>query len=211
MAGFTAAVYHRGVAVVQVPTTLLAQVDAAIGGKTAREPPRGQEPRRRVPPAGRRGRRRRHARHPAGTRVPGGLGEVAKYALMLGGDGRWRWPSWSTGRRRDPWARPRRAHRARRRCVEHQGRGRGRDPGGAHRAARDARTTGTRWPRPRDGRGYELLHGEAVAVGLVFAGALAAALGAHRRLDGRSHRAPGRARAPGPCAGRSPTRRRCSS
>lgn len=34
-AGFAAAVYHRGVDVVQVPTTLLAMVDAAIGGKTA--------------------------------------------------------------------------------------------------------------------------------------------------------------------------------
>jgi 5-deoxy-5-amino-3-dehydroquinate synthase len=33
-AGFAAAVYHRGVRVVQVPTSLLGQVDAAIGGKT---------------------------------------------------------------------------------------------------------------------------------------------------------------------------------
>jgi 5-deoxy-5-amino-3-dehydroquinate synthase len=32
--GFTAASYHRGVTVVQAPTTLLAMVDAAIGGKT---------------------------------------------------------------------------------------------------------------------------------------------------------------------------------
>jgi len=34
MAGFLAAIFMRGVPVVQVPTTLLAQVDAAIGGKT---------------------------------------------------------------------------------------------------------------------------------------------------------------------------------
>ena len=33
-AGFAAAVYHRGVPVIHVATTLLAQVDAAIGGKT---------------------------------------------------------------------------------------------------------------------------------------------------------------------------------
>ena len=35
LAGFVASVYQRGMPMVQVPTTLLAQVDAAIGGKTA--------------------------------------------------------------------------------------------------------------------------------------------------------------------------------
>jgi 3-dehydroquinate synthase len=35
LAGFLAASWHRGVPLVQVPTTLLAMVDAAIGGKTA--------------------------------------------------------------------------------------------------------------------------------------------------------------------------------
>ncbi len=34
LAGFVASIYMRGVRVVQVPTTLLAQVDAAVGGKT---------------------------------------------------------------------------------------------------------------------------------------------------------------------------------
>lgn len=34
LAGFTAAIFMRGIPVLQIPTTLLAQVDAAVGGKT---------------------------------------------------------------------------------------------------------------------------------------------------------------------------------
>ena len=42
IAGFAAAVYHRGVDVIHVPTTLLGMVDAAIGGKTAVNLPEGK-------------------------------------------------------------------------------------------------------------------------------------------------------------------------
>jgi len=79
-------VYHRGIAVVQAPTTLLAQVDAAIGGKTAVNLPEGKNlvgafhqplavlsdvtTLATLPP----------------REYRAGLGEVAKYALMPGGD-----------------------------------------------------------------------------------------------------------------------------
>ena len=42
VAGFAAATYHRGVAVVHVATTLLAQIDAAVGGKTGVNLPEGK-------------------------------------------------------------------------------------------------------------------------------------------------------------------------
>jgi 5-deoxy-5-amino-3-dehydroquinate synthase len=42
VAGFAAAVYHRGIPVVHVATTLLAMIDAAIGGKTGVNLPEGK-------------------------------------------------------------------------------------------------------------------------------------------------------------------------
>jgi 5-deoxy-5-amino-3-dehydroquinate synthase len=42
VAGFAAASYHRGVPVIHVATTLLAQIDAAIGGKTGVNLPEGK-------------------------------------------------------------------------------------------------------------------------------------------------------------------------
>jgi 3-dehydroquinate synthase len=42
IAGFAAAIYQRGMPYVQVPTTLLAQVDSSVGGKTAVNHPLGK-------------------------------------------------------------------------------------------------------------------------------------------------------------------------
>jgi 3-dehydroquinate synthase len=42
LAGFVAATFARGLRFVQIPTTLLAQVDSSVGGKTAIDTPRGK-------------------------------------------------------------------------------------------------------------------------------------------------------------------------
>jgi 5-deoxy-5-amino-3-dehydroquinate synthase len=86
VAGFAAATYHRGVPVVHVATTLLGQIDAAIGGKTGVNLPEGKnlvgafwqpsavvcdtEVLATLPP----------------REMRSGLGELAKYHFLGGGD-----------------------------------------------------------------------------------------------------------------------------
>lgn len=44
MTGFAAAIFQRGVKFIQIPTTLMAMVDSAVGGKTAVNHPRKKFP-----------------------------------------------------------------------------------------------------------------------------------------------------------------------
>ena len=177
-AGFAASVYHRGIAVVQAPTTLLAQVDAAIGGKTAVNLPEGKNlvgafhqplavyadvtTLATLPP----------------REYRAGLGEVAKYALMPDGER----VSAIVGRRAPAIVAREadvltdlvaacaamKAHVVSADPQERTGLRATLNLG--HTLAHALESVG----------GYELLHGEAVAVGLVFAGALA---GAMERID----------------------------
>jgi shikimate kinase/3-dehydroquinate synthase len=85
VAGFCAAVYQRGVGVVQVPTTLVAQVDSAYGGKTGVDLPEGKnyvgayhQPRAVLADP------RTLATLPA-AEVAAGWAEVVKTALIAGG------------------------------------------------------------------------------------------------------------------------------
>ena len=82
LAGFVAAVHLRGLPAFLLPTTLLAQVDAAIGGKTGVRPSRRQEPRRCVLPAASRGLRPALLATLSPARLRAGLAEVAKAAWI---------------------------------------------------------------------------------------------------------------------------------
>jgi 5-deoxy-5-amino-3-dehydroquinate synthase len=176
LAGFAAATYLRGVAYVNVPTSLLAQIDAAIGGKTGVNIPEGKnlvgafwQPRAvlcdtaalaTLPP----------------REWSSGRGEVAKYALIEGGD-----------ERRAAAFHELALDEQIERCVALK----------AEVVAADEREGQRRMilnyghtlahalegSAFGDGAGTGLRHGEAVAVGLVFAARLARRLG--RIDDGR--------------------------
>jgi 5-deoxy-5-amino-3-dehydroquinate synthase len=173
-AGFAAACYHRGVPVVHVATTLLGQIDAAIGGKTGVNLPEGKnlvgaywqpsavlcdtDVLSSLPP----------------REYRSGLGELAKYHFLGGGD-------------LDALALDERVAA----CVAIK----------AAVVAADEREGGRRATLNYGhtlghaieiaGR-HDLRHGEAVAVGLVFAAELAVRLGRiddvavaeHRRVVG---------------------------
>jgi 3-dehydroquinate synthase len=83
LAGFVASTYMRGVPFIQIPTTLTAQVDAAIGGKTAVNLPEGKnlvgtfyQPQAVIADV-------EQLSHLAERDYTAGLAEVAKYGLTL--------------------------------------------------------------------------------------------------------------------------------
>ena len=165
LAGFCAAVYQRGVRVVQVPTTLVAQVDSAYGGKTGVDLPQGKN-------------------YAGAYHQPSAVlaDPRALATLPRGGAGRGlgRGDQDGADRRRaaveaGPRADGRGRSRPRAGLRAHQARRRGRGRARLRRAAR-ASTSGTRsGTRSRPSRGYaRYRHGEAVGLGLLAALTLSA-------------------------------------
>lgn len=177
-AGFAAAVYHRGIACVHLPTTLLAQVDAAVGGKAAVNLPEGKNLVGSFhQPVGVLADLETLATLPD-SEYRSGLGEVVKYGLALDPAlGDLLADDHDLVLARDEAV----LEEVVARCVEVKARvvaADEREETGlratlnyGHTLAHALETVG----------GYEISHGEAVAVGVVFAAELARALG---RVDG---------------------------
>jgi len=166
LAGFAAATYHRGTAYVNVATSLLAQVDAAVGGKTGVNLPEGKnlvgafwQPAAVLCDTG-------TLATLAPRELACGRGEMAKYAFL-------------TGNEPDTALQEMPLEEQVARCVAIK----------AEVVASDERESGHRMilnyghtlaHALEAASRYDLRHGEAVAVGLVYAALLARRLG---RID----------------------------
>ncbi|MEX2202963.1 MAG: 3-dehydroquinate synthase [Actinomycetota bacterium] len=185
LAGFVAATYMRGVPLVQVPTTLTAQVDASIGGKTAVNLPEGKnlvgafhQPAAVLADVS-------TLRTLSDRDFRSGLAEVAKYALTLDLD-------LLEGLERDPAPVRSREEPALERLVARCVRAK------AAVVGEDERDTGRRLILNYGhtlGHALERLesysgrtHGEAIAVGMLFAARLSEARGAPAGLAARHAR-----------------------
>ena len=186
LAGFAAAVYQRGVPFIQVPTTLLAQVDSSVGGKTAINHPRGKnmvgafhQPLAVISDTATLG-------SLPERELRAGLAEVIKHALILDqGFADWLDENLGALLAREPRAL---AHAVRRSCELK-----------AQVVAADEREIGLRailnfghtfGHAIEAGLGYgEWLHGEAVAAGMVMAAELSVRVGLLARADAARVRA----------------------
>jgi 5-deoxy-5-amino-3-dehydroquinate synthase len=181
VAGFAAAVYHRGIPVVHVPTTLLGMIDAAVGGKTGVNLPEGKNLVGAFwQPAGVVCDLDALATLPEAERRSG-LGELAKYHFLTGDD----------LASLDLEGRVAAAVRIKAEVVADDER-----EGASHTALEGKRSRailnyGHTLAHALETAGaYGLRHGEAVAIGLVYAAELARRLGriddarveAHRRV-----------------------------
>jgi 3-dehydroquinate synthase len=185
LAGFVASVYMRGVDVLQIPTTLMSQVDSAIGGKTGVNLEAGKnlvgtfhQPVAVIADTG-------SLRTLPGREYRSGLAEVAKYSFLrpevFGGDPGMTddFPaSAATGVEADAVARCA-AVKAQVVSIDE------RDATGARAALNYGHTLGHALESATGYRG-EYSHGEAVAIGMVFAAAVSERMGlCDRGMPGR--------------------------
>lgn len=183
LTGFAAAVYKRGVPYIQVPTTLLAQVDSAIGGKTGVDLPQGKnlvgafyQPRLVFSTL-------ETARSLPVRQLRNGLAEVVKYGVIADPN--------LFGQVERAWPRALRGDvRVLRRFVEASSRIKARvvgaderDTGGIRVALNFGHTIGHALEAATGYARYG--HGEAIAVGMVCAADVAEALGWFRRAEAR--------------------------